>query len=84
MKYMPYIIAILCVLFMATEIRAQDKQGWRVTYINDFNQEIRGTKQSLGGCIAAIALIYSKEPRHYYCTADSPSQDARSTPTRDK
>lgn len=79
MRYVPYIIAILCVLYAFTEVRAQDRSRWRVTYINDINQEIRlGTKYSLGGCIAAIKLIYAEESKHYYCTADI--EAAQSTP----
>ncbi len=86
MRYLPHII-ILCALFTTHELRSQDRRlplTWRVTYINDIGQEIRSnTRQSLGGCIAAIQLQHANEKRAYYCTADAEKDSAASsTPQR--
>ena len=74
------IMIVLIIVLLSGNTQAQDRRlplTWRVTYINDIGQEIRSnTRQSLGGCIAAIQLQHANEKREYYCTSDQEANKA--------
>jgi len=81
------IMIVLIIVLLSGNTQAQDRRlprTWRVTYINDIGQEIRSsTRQTLGGCIAAIQLQHAHEKHDYYCTADADKDSAASsTPQR--
>jgi len=74
-RALPYIIAIACILFMASNVLGQDKARiriWRVTYWSTYElRDVRGKPTSLRDCIARLAEIYKQERINtVYCTAD--------------